>query len=211
MQVNTDEHVKSFSLDKPLQGITLGKDADLWVLCQDGEIINISDSNGTIFDRFYIDGRITQPWGIAYDRKGAIWISNNSDNKIYQVSVVDGAEPNNGYLVSDINKDNYVDINDMYIFVSYWLESSIGDYLIEGLNVSNVIPLETDEEKQRFRLQNGEWVPVDLDSALIKQLEQKNRPLVVDEVVASGKVSLASKEREWHVYTFGNVLLILHI
>ena len=88
--LSQNSYTKSFSMPKNLQGVSLGDSNDLWLLCQDGEILRISDSTGTILDRFYLSASVTQPWGIAYAYDGwkSLWISNLADNKIYQISTV---------------------------------------------------------------------------------------------------------------------------
>ena len=109
---------KPMTMD-PSYDISLGDSNDIWVLCQDHEVLNISSTTGAIFKRFYIDSSIANPWGIAYDpSEKSIWIGNQADNHIYQVST--GVEPNT-YLAADLNKDTYVNFKDVNDLSQQWL------------------------------------------------------------------------------------------
>ena len=114
------DYTESFSMPKPLKGISLGDNGQLWVLCQDGEILCISDSDGSIIERFYISPTIASPFGIAYDAsEPCLWISSPSSSMIYQVAV-EAAE----YSNADINDDTFIDILDFRILASQWLQCS---------------------------------------------------------------------------------------
>lgn len=128
--ISPDSYTVSFTMPKALHGVSIGSNNDLWVLCQDREILHISSSNGTIIDRFYLPGSITQPRGIAYDRKGAIWITNGANNKIYQIACATGpvcGDVNYPYPTGDLNQDCYVNWADLSVFALHWLDSGCGE------------------------------------------------------------------------------------
>jgi hypothetical protein len=124
------DFTKEFNLGKALQGVSLGyfNDTDfrydnLWVLCEDGEILNISSDNGDIIDRFYLDSQITNYWGIAYDpSEKSLWISSTNSLRFYQVATEDAPWRN-----ADFDQDGVVDISDLKIFVSEWLHCTDPD------------------------------------------------------------------------------------
>ena len=106
----------SFAMPKAMNGLSLGENDDLWVLCTDGEILRVSDSDGSILDRFYIDSSITSPYGIAYDiNEDSLWISNKADGYIYQVAT-------DILYASDLTLDGAVNQDDLELFMSQWLE-----------------------------------------------------------------------------------------
>jgi hypothetical protein len=93
------EFTEEFNLGKPLQGVALGSFNDvsltydnLWVLCEDSEILNISSDDGEILDRFYLDENITNSWGITYDpSEDSLWVSSTNTGNFYQVAVPEPA------------------------------------------------------------------------------------------------------------------------
>ncbi|MEN6387011.1 MAG: hypothetical protein ABFD79_17670 [Phycisphaerales bacterium] len=115
-----DMWVTRFIMPKPLRAVALGDSNNLWVLCTDGEVLNISSLDGTISDRFYIDtASIDSPWGMAYSNvEKTLWISNWSNKYVYQVATRDDQyQP----LQADINGDNIVDMQDFAKLASEWL------------------------------------------------------------------------------------------
>jgi hypothetical protein len=106
-------YTKLLTLPKTLRGVSLGDRNDLWVLCLDREILRISDTDGTILERFYLPSVIGQPWGIAYDRKGSLWIANQVDKKIYQIAVEEETK-----IPGDANGDGMVDVGDLGILAA---------------------------------------------------------------------------------------------
>jgi hypothetical protein len=82
-----DSYDKLLVMPKAIYGVSLGAGGDLYVLCQDMEILHVSDTTGAILDRFYLDSAITNPFGITYDvSEGSLWISDFGTQNIYQVS-----------------------------------------------------------------------------------------------------------------------------
>ena len=126
---------KHLVLSKPLKGVSLGDTHTLWVLCQDRQILNISDGDGSVITSFYLDPKISQPGGIAYDRKGSIWVTNKSDNKVYRISVV------NGPFEADFNNDKVVNFLDYSIMTTRWKGQIYFDELFlfaqSWLNIKN--------------------------------------------------------------------------
>jgi hypothetical protein len=77
-----------------LTGVSLGENSDLWLLANDGTIVNVSVSGSgasttfSVIDTYELASSITSPWGIAYDTASdSLWISNQADNAIYHVAV----------------------------------------------------------------------------------------------------------------------------
>jgi hypothetical protein len=108
----------SFAMPKALQGVSLGNNNELWVLCQDGEVLRVSSVDGSITDRFFLSENIPLPWGIAYDPKGRLWITSAISSNVYQVAVTSNPLM---YKQSDLNRDYYVDIKDFAILSTQWL------------------------------------------------------------------------------------------
>ena len=112
-----NDYVARLEMDKALQGVSIGDADDLWVLCQDGEILNVDDTSGAVLDRFFIDSTITGPWGIAYDpSEKSLWISNTADKNVYQIDT-----GKNVFMTGDLNHDYYLDIEDFSLFASQWI------------------------------------------------------------------------------------------
>lgn len=77
-----------------LTGVSLGESNDLWVLANDGTVVNVSVSGSgastvfSVINTYELASSIANPWGIAYDTASdSLWISNQSDNAIYRVAV----------------------------------------------------------------------------------------------------------------------------
>jgi hypothetical protein len=87
-----ENYVTRFIMSKALQAVALGENNDLWVLCKDNEVLNVSSIDGSILDRFFIDNRIDSAFGMEYSTlTDSLWITNQSNCAIYQVAVPEPA------------------------------------------------------------------------------------------------------------------------
>jgi hypothetical protein len=144
-----NSYVKFFAMPKALQGVSLGDENDLWVLCKDGEILHISENDGSILSRFYLDSSIIQPWGIAYSpNTKSLWISSSlayghSATHIYQVCATADIR---SFSAADINKDFCADFEDFAIMSLQWGTECFGDNCGNidgqpGINISDIAVL----------------------------------------------------------------------
>ena len=87
-----EDYLRQIIMPKPLQAVTIDENDDLFVLCTDGEVLNVSAADGSIMDRFFIDSSITNPWGMTYSAStNSLWVTDDTSKNIYQVSVPEPA------------------------------------------------------------------------------------------------------------------------
>ena len=114
-----DNYLATFDIGKPLTAVSVGVENDLWILCSDKEVLNISSIDGSLIDSFYISEQIDSPSGMVYDPRGRLWVTDSQADRVYQVAIT-----NNAYLVSDFNKDSQVNLKDFSLLASQWLNGN---------------------------------------------------------------------------------------
>lgn len=87
----------------------------------------------------------------------------------------------------------------------FWLQ--LADNLRETLNVQTVHPVLAGNNGGTFMLSNNEITPFLRASDFMLRLSSERRPLLVDELVASGRTMLSNLEQEW--LEGNNVALVL--
>lgn len=87
----------------------------------------------------------------------------------------------------------------------FWLQ--LADNLRETLNVQTVHPVLAGNNGGSFLLSNNESTPFLRASDFMLRLSSERRPLLVDELVASGRTVLSNPEQEW--LAGNNVALVL--
>ncbi len=77
------------------------------------------------------------------------------------------------------------------------LWARLEENLKQGLGIASVIPVLSEDDHHVFQLPDGEAAPLDPEGSLVHELEAVSRPVVVDELTASGRVKLSDKEEQW--------------
>jgi serine phosphatase RsbU (regulator of sigma subunit) len=78
---------------------------------------------------------------------------------------------------------------------AFW--ERLEENLKAGLGIESVIPVRRAATDLRFELPTGDVVPIGIRGALVRELERSSGALMVDESIASGRVSLSEEEDRW--------------
>jgi sigma-B regulation protein RsbU (phosphoserine phosphatase) len=83
--------------------------------------------------------------------------------------------------------------------------------LADGLGTERIYPVICHSGDPRMLLEGLESLPFCSDDELVRRLADSRHPLLVDELLASGKVDLTGDQREWLETTASAILLPLHV
>jgi len=89
----------------------------------------------------------------------------------------------------------------------FWEE--LEEKLADGLSAEKIYPVLRVAGKDLFTVDPDEPAPFSPGDAFISRLESKENPLLFDEMIASGKISLSSEQREWFIQRKSAILLPL--
>ena len=83
--------------------------------------------------------------------------------------------------------------------------------LADGLGTERIYPVICRSGDPRMLLEGVESLPFCSDDELMRRLDESRHPLLVDELLASGKVEMAEEQREWLERTGSAILIPLHV
>ena len=89
----------------------------------------------------------------------------------------------------------------------FWEE--LEEKLADGLSAEKIYPVLRVTGKEFFTVDLDEPAPFSPGDAFIRRLESKDNPLLFDEMIASGKISLSSEQKEWFIQRKSAILLPL--
>ncbi len=89
----------------------------------------------------------------------------------------------------------------------FWEE--LEEKLADGLSAEKIYPVLRVTGKEFFTVDLDEPAPFTPGDAFIRRLESKDNPLLFDEMIASGKITLSSEQREWFIKRKSAILLPL--
>ncbi len=89
----------------------------------------------------------------------------------------------------------------------FWEE--LEEKLADGLSAEKIYPVLRVSGKKFFTVDVDEPAPFSPGDTFIRRLESKDNPLLFDEMIASGKISLSAEQREWFIKRKSAILLPL--
>ncbi|MCD4701693.1 MAG: SpoIIE family protein phosphatase [Candidatus Aegiribacteria sp.] len=89
----------------------------------------------------------------------------------------------------------------------FWKE--LEEKLAEGLSSKKIYPVLRIADKDCFAVELQEPAPFDIKDEIVKRLENKDDPILFDELIASGKIMLSKEQEEWFLQRKSAILLPL--
>ncbi|MCD4846760.1 MAG: SpoIIE family protein phosphatase [Candidatus Aegiribacteria sp.] len=89
----------------------------------------------------------------------------------------------------------------------FWKE--LEEKLIDGLSAERVYPVLRVGDKGCFSVELAEPAPFDIRDEIVQKLENGDNPILIDELIASGKIVLSSEQEEWFLQRKSAILLPL--
>ncbi len=90
---------------------------------------------------------------------------------------------------------------------TFWKE--LEEKLADGLSAERIYPVLRMVNKDSFSVGLEEPTPFDIRDEIVKRLENKDDPILYDELIASGIIKLSSEQEEWFVKRKSAILLPL--
>ncbi|MCK5064760.1 MAG: SpoIIE family protein phosphatase [Candidatus Fermentibacteraceae bacterium] len=81
--------------------------------------------------------------------------------------------------------------------------------LIDGLSAERVYPVLRVGDKGSFAVGFDEPAPFDIRDEIVQKLEIGDNPILIDELIASGKIILSKEQKEWFLHRKSAILLPL--
>ena len=89
----------------------------------------------------------------------------------------------------------------------FWKE--LEEKLADGLSAECIYPVLRMADKDGFAVELKEPTPFDIRDEIVKRLEKKDDPILLDELIASGKIMISKEQEEWFLQRKSAVLLPL--
>ncbi|MBD3278494.1 MAG: SpoIIE family protein phosphatase [Candidatus Aegiribacteria sp.] len=89
----------------------------------------------------------------------------------------------------------------------FWKE--LEDKLADGLEAEKIYPVLRMVDRDCFAVENREPAPFDKKDELVKKLENTELPVLFDELIASGRISLSEEQKEWFMNRKSAILIPL--
>ncbi|MCK4671802.1 MAG: SpoIIE family protein phosphatase, partial [Candidatus Aegiribacteria sp.] len=89
----------------------------------------------------------------------------------------------------------------------FWKE--LEEKLIDGLSAERVYPVLRVGDKGCFAVELAEPAPFDIRDEIVQKLENGDNPILVDELIASGKIVLTAEQKDWFIQRRSAILLPL--
>ncbi|MCK4806712.1 MAG: GAF domain-containing protein, partial [Candidatus Aegiribacteria sp.] len=89
----------------------------------------------------------------------------------------------------------------------FWKE--LEEKLADGLSAERIYPVLRMADKDGFAVELKEPTPFDIRDEIVKRLENKDDPILFDELIASGKIILSKEQEEWFLRRKSAILLPL--
>ena len=89
----------------------------------------------------------------------------------------------------------------------FWRE--LEDKLADGLSSKRIYPVLRMADKDSFAVELEEPAPFDIRDEIVKSLEDKGDPILYDELLASGRITLSKEQEEWFLQRKSAILLPL--
>ncbi|NOQ22765.1 MAG: SpoIIE family protein phosphatase [Candidatus Aegiribacteria sp.] len=90
---------------------------------------------------------------------------------------------------------------------TFWKE--LEEKLADGLSAKRIYPVLRMADKDCFALCLEEPAPFDMRDEIVKRLENKEDPILLDELIASGRITLSKEQEEWFLQRKSAILLPL--
>jgi len=90
---------------------------------------------------------------------------------------------------------------------TFWKE--LEEKLADGLSAEKIYPVLRIVNKDCFAVESKEPAPFDIRDEIVKRLENKDNPILYDEILASGKILLSKEQEEWFLQRKSAILLPL--
>ena len=89
----------------------------------------------------------------------------------------------------------------------FWKE--LEDKLADGLSAKKIYPVLRMADKDSFAVEHEEPAPFDIRDEIVKRLQNKSDPILYDELLASGRITLSKEQEEWFLLRKSAILLPL--
>ena len=89
----------------------------------------------------------------------------------------------------------------------FWKE--LEEKLADGLSAKKIYPVLRMADKDSFAVELEEPAPFDMRDEIVKSLENKGDPVLYDELLASGRITLTKEQEEWFLKRKSAILLPL--
>lgn len=89
----------------------------------------------------------------------------------------------------------------------FWKE--LEEKLIDGLSAERVYPVLRVGDKGCFAVELAEPAPFDIRDEIVQKLENGDNPILIDELIASGKIVLSAEQKDWFIQRRSAILLPL--
>ena len=89
----------------------------------------------------------------------------------------------------------------------FWKE--LEEKLADGLSANRIYPVLRIADKDGFAVELEEPAPFDIRDEIVKRLEDKDDPILYDELLASGRITLTKEQEEWFLQRKSAILLPL--
>ncbi len=89
----------------------------------------------------------------------------------------------------------------------FWKE--LEERLADGLSAEKIYPVLRMTDKDCFAVELEEMAPFDIRDDIVRRMEDKDNPILFDELIASGKILLSKEQEEWFLRRKSAILLPL--